>query len=214
MRSLAYWYPMAIENPHETGPRVTPEPPERVQEILEDAPDAAKANMERAEAILGALEDGDVPDKYDSEADWGFTFTGILAHHPETFKIWWAEEGQVFADGALDRGFKELLGTVIAHERGASICIAWHTTSAELEDIDPERFVIAQHFDERKHDLPDEERVALEFGRRSVQDPDGITADDVQELRDHGYTDADIVELVTTAGTAAKFANFAITLDI
>jgi alkylhydroperoxidase family enzyme len=205
---------MAIENPYETGPRVTPEPPERVQEILKDAPAAAKANMERAEAILGALEDGDVPDKYDSEEDWGFTFTGVLAHHPETFKIWWAEEGQVFAEGSLDRGFKELLGTIIAHERGASICIAWHTTSAELEDIDPERFLIAQDFHERKNELPDDERVALEFGLRSVQEPDTITADDVQELRDHGYSDADIVELVTTAGTAAKFANFAITLDI
>lgn len=205
---------MAVEDSYETGPRVTPEPPERVQEILEDAPEAAKANMERAEAILGALEDGEVPEKYDNEEDWGFTFTGILAHHPETFKIWWAEEGQVFAEGSLDRGFKELLGAAIAHERGASICIAWHTTSAKLEDIDPERFAIAQEFHERKYDLPDEERVALEFGLRSVQEPDTITADDVQELRDHGYSDADIVELVTTAGTAAKFANFAITLDI
>jgi alkylhydroperoxidase family enzyme len=59
-----------------------------------------------------------------------------------------------------------------------------------------------------------DERTALEFGLRSVQEPARIMADDVQELRDLGYSDADIVELVTTAGTAAKFANFAITLDI
>lgn len=205
---------MSIDSPFETGPRVSAEDPERVQEILEDAPEAAKANMERAEAILGALEAEDVPDDYDSEAEWGFTFTGVLAHHPETFKIWWAEEGQVFSGGNLSRGFKELLGSVIAHERGASICIAWHTTSAQLEDVDPERFAIARDFHERKDELPDDERVAIEFGLRSVQAPDEITADDVQALRDVGYSDADIVELVTTAGTAAKFANFAITLDI
>jgi alkylhydroperoxidase family enzyme len=205
---------MSVDNPFETGPRVSAEDPETVQAILEDAPEAARANMERAEAILGELESDDVPDKYDSEADWGFTFTGVLAHHPETFKIWWAEEGQVFAGGNLSRGFKELLGSVIAHERGASICIAWHTTSARLEDVDPERFAVASDFHERKDELPDAERTAIEFGLRSVENPDGITDADVQELRDAGYSDADIVELVTTAGTAAKFANFAITLDI
>lgn len=205
---------MAIENPHESGPRVEPKSPERVQQILEDAPEAAKANMERAEAILGALKDDEIPENYDSQEDWGFTFTGILAHHPETFKIWWAEEGQVFSEGELDRGFKELLGAVIAHERGASICIAWHTTSAALEDIDPDRFSIAADFENRKDNLPDAERKAIEFGLKSVQEPADVTQAEIDELKDLGYTDAAIVELMTTAGTAAKFANFALTFDI
>jgi uncharacterized peroxidase-related enzyme len=205
---------MAIENPYETGPRVSAKEPETVREIIEEAPEAAKQNMQRAEAILGALEDNEVPDKYSTQEEWGFTFTGVLAHHPETFKIWWAEEGQVFAGGELSRGFKELIGAVIAHERGASICIAWHTTSAQLEDLDPKRFTIAQDFEEQKDELPDDERLAIEFALASVERPDDITADDVEALREAGYSDADIVELVTTAGTAAKFANFAIALDI
>ncbi|APW97225.1 alkylhydroperoxidase [Halobiforma lacisalsi AJ5] len=205
---------MAIDNPHATGPRVEPKSPERVQEILEDAPEAAKANMERAEAILGALEDEEVPEKYDGQEDWGFSFTGVLAHHPETFKIWWAEEGQVFADGELSRGFKELLGAVVAHERGASICIAWHTTSAELEELDPERFNVAADFENRKDELPEAERVAIEFGVKSVQSPADVTEEEFDELKRLGYTDADIVELMTTAATAAKFANFALTFDI
>jgi len=205
---------MSSETQQAVGPRVDPEPAARVQEILEDAPEAAQANMERAEAILGELGEDDVPEKYDTEAEWGFTFTGTLAHHPETFKIWWAEEGQVFAGGSLDRGFKELLAAVIAHERGAAICIAWHTTSAAIEDVDPERYAVAADFDARKDELPDEERVAVEFARKSVQAPDEVTDEDVDRLHEHGYDDADIVELTTTAGTAAKFANFALTLDI
>ncbi|MFB6161481.1 MAG: carboxymuconolactone decarboxylase family protein [Haloferacaceae archaeon] len=205
---------MSIENPLASGPRVDPVPPEDVQEILEDAPEAAKANMERAEAILGALEDDEVPDTYDSEEDWGFTFTGLFAHDPETFELWWAEEGHVFADGELDRGFKELLGALIAHERGASICIAWHTTSAKLEDVDPDRFLVAEDFENRKDDLPERERRALEVGLASVQRPEEVTDGDVQDLRDLGYSDAAVVELVATAGTAAKFANFALTLAV
>jgi hypothetical protein len=54
---------MSVGNPFETGPRVELEDPETVQEILEDTPEAAKANMECAEGVLGALEEGDVPDK-------------------------------------------------------------------------------------------------------------------------------------------------------
>jgi uncharacterized peroxidase-related enzyme len=205
---------MSSETIDEVGPRVTPKPPETVQEILKDAPEAAQANMERAEAILGALEEDDVPDKYDTEGEWGFAFTGVLAQHPETFKNWWAEEGQVFEGGNLGRGFKELLGAVVAHERGAAICIAWHTTSAAIEDVDADRFAVAADFDARKDELPDDERVAIEFARKSVESPADVTDADIAELRDHGYDDADIVELTTTAGTAAKFANLALTLDI
>jgi len=205
---------MSSETTKELGPRIEPEPPETVQNILEDAPEAAQANMERAEAILGALDESDVPDKYDTEGQWGFAFTGALAQHPETFKIWWAEEGQVFEGGNLDRGFKELLGAVVAHERGAAICIAWHTTSAAIEDVDQERFAVTADFDARKDELPDDERVGIEFARKSVQAPGEVTDDDIEQLRAHGYDDADIVELTTTAGTAAKFANFALTLDI
>lgn len=205
---------MSSETVDEVGPRVTPKPPETVQEILKDAPDAAQANMERAEAILGALDENDVPEKYDTDGEWGFAFTGVLAQHPETFKNWWAEEGQVFEGGNLSRGFKELLGAVVAHERGAAICIAWHTTSAAIEDVDADRFAIAADFDARKDGLPEDERVAIEFARKSVESPADVTDADVAELRAHGYDDADIVELTTTAGTAAKFANFALTLDI
>lgn len=205
---------MSIENPIESGPRIDPKRAEDVQTILEDAPEAATANMERAEAILGELEEGDVPDKYDSEVEWGFTFTGALAHHPEVFKLWWAEEGQAFGDGNLSRGFKELLAAVIAHRRGAAICIAWHTTSAAIEDVPPDRYAIAADFDERKDELPERERTAIEFAIKSVEDARAVTDDDVEALREVGFSDADIVEIVTTAGTASKFANFAITLDI
>lgn len=205
---------MSIENPQESGPRVEPKDAETVAKILEDAPEAAKANMRRAEEILGALEDGELPEKYDAKEDWGFTFTGILAHHPETFKTWWAEEGQVFGGGNLPRDLKELMGAVIAHEKGAEICIAWHSTSAKLEDIEPERYAVAGDFENRKGELDNAERVAIEFGLRSVVEPHEITDEDFDELREHGYTDADIVEIATAAGTAAKFANYAITFDI
>lgn len=205
---------MASNATTSTGPRVRPQPPETVEAVLEDAPALARENMARAEAILGELGPEDVPEKYRDEGEWGFTFTGILAHHPEVFKLWWAEEGAAFAGGNLDRGFKELLAAVIAHRRGAGICIAWHTTSAKLEDVDPERYAIAGAFDERKDELDPAERAAIEFAVKSVEAPTSVTDEDVERLHELGYDDADVVELVTTAGTAAKFANFALTLDI
>lgn len=145
---------MSSRKTADVGPRVEPEPAATVQAILEDTPEAAQANVERAEAILAELGEDDVP---------------------ETFEIWWAEERQVFEGGSLDRGFTELLAAVVAHERGAAIRIAWHTTSAAIEEVDPERYSVAVDFEARK-----------------------------DELREHGYDDADIVELTTTAGTAGR----------
>lgn len=205
---------MGVEEQSQRGARIEPEKPEVVQEVIEDAHEYAQENMARAEAILGQLTEETVPEKYDDEAEWAFTFTGALAHHPDLFEIWWAEEGQVFGGGNLDRGFKELLAAVIAHDQGAAICIAWHTNSAAIEEVPPERFAVAGAFDERKEDLDEAERTAIEFARRSVTAPASVTDEDVEELRRLGYSDADIVELTATAGTAAKFANFALTLDI
>jgi len=170
--------------------------------------------MERAEAVLGELGEDDVAEKHDTEAEWGFSFTGVLAQHPETFKIWWAEAGQVFAGGALDRGFKQLLATVVAHGRGAAVCIAWHTTSVAIGDGDPGRFAVASDFDDRKEELPDDERAAIEFAPKSVESPAEVTDGDVARHREHGYDDADIVGITTTACTAAKVATLALTLDI
>lgn len=124
------------------------------------------------------------------------------------------EEGQVFGGGNLDHGFKELLAAVIAYNRGTEICIAWHTTSAAIENVEPERFAIAADFDNQKEQLSERERKAVEFSVKCVKAPTTVTDDDIQELRDLGYSDADIIELTTTAGTAAKFANFALTPDL
>ena len=55
------------------------------------------------------------------------------------------------------------------------------------EDVDPERYAVAVDFDARKDELPDGERVAVEFARKSVQAPDEVTDEDVDRLREHGY---------------------------
>jgi hypothetical protein len=45
--------------------------------------------------------------------------------------------------------------------------------------------------------------------RVEPRDPEGV-----EHLKEFGYSDPDVVELATTAGTAAKFANFALPFDI
>jgi AhpD family alkylhydroperoxidase len=205
---------VSVEDQTTAGPRIDPEPPERVLDVLDGASEHATANWERAEAILAELDDGEVPETYDERADWGFAFTGALARRPETFELWWAEEGEIFADGALDRGFKELVGAAVAHERGADICIAWHTTSAELDGQDPEVCALAADVAALLADLDPAEEAAVEYGVAVGTDPASISDEDVVRLREYGFDDDAIVELTAAAATAAKFAAFALALDI
>lgn len=62
----------------------------------------------------------------------------------------------------------------------------------------------AANFDESKDDLEPAERVAIEFARKSVMQHAAVTDDHVDELREYGHSDADIVELTAIAGTAAS----------
>lgn len=203
---------VSIEDQTRSGPRIEPADADTVLEALDDAPEHARANWERAESILDALGDDEVPEQYGDQADWGFSFTGALARRPETFKLWWAEEGEIFADGELDRGFKELVGAAVARERGAAICLAWHTTSAELDG--EARCALVQDEEALFADLSDAERAAVEYGVAVGTDPASLGDEDVARLREHGYGDDAIVELTATAATAAKFAAFALALDI
>ncbi len=205
---------MSTEDQTRGGPRIEPADADAVLETLDDAPEYARENWERAESILDALGDDEVPETYGDQADWGFSFTGALARRPETFQLWWAEEGEIFADGELDRGFKELVGAAVAHERGAEICIAWHTTSAELDGEDPERCALAADLDSLLAELDPTAAAAVEYGVAVGTDPASITDEAVARLREHGYDDDAIVELTATAATAAKFAAFALALDI
>lgn len=47
--------------------------------------------------------------------------------------------------------------------------------------------------------LPAKQRIALEFARKAAHKPISVTDEDIKPLKDVGYADAEVVELIAAA---------------
>ena len=78
-------------------------------------------------------------------------------------------------------------------------CAEYHAGAATFEGASPENIHAIQDFTQRKQELPHNLRHPIEFGLKAAFRPKEVTDQDVQELKDLGYSDAGIIELIATA---------------
>jgi uncharacterized peroxidase-related enzyme len=99
---------------------------------------------------------------------------------------------QSLATGSLSPRLREQIALVVGETNGCDYCLAAHTAFgkraglSEQETCDARRAVAA--------DIT--ESVALEFARKIVSDRGNVSDGDVQQVRQAGYTDGEIAEIV------------------
>jgi uncharacterized peroxidase-related enzyme len=99
---------------------------------------------------------------------------------------------QSLAAGALSPRLREQIALVVGETNGCEYCVAAHTAlgkKAGLSDQETRDARLALSRDEK-------ERVALDFARQIVENR-GVVADrDVERVREAGYTDGQLAEIV------------------
>ena len=133
--------------------------------------------------------------------------TKAFSHRPEVNAGWTALLGSVRGNMELRR--YELVTLAAARELRSSYCMLAHGsvvlreffTEAELLDIVAERANSA---------LTDLERAIMRFATRVVRDATSISQGDVDALKSHGLSDAEIFDVVTCAAARCFFSK---TLD-
>ncbi len=99
---------------------------------------------------------------------------------------------QSLSTGTLSPRLREQLALVVGETNGCQYCVAAHTALGqgagltEGETCDARRAVAAD----------DKERAALEFARTIVIERGNVSDDDVDAVRQAGYTDGEIGEIV------------------
>ena len=101
---------------------------------------------------------------------------------------------QALSAGRLDARLREQIALVVGETNGCDYCVAAHTalgkraglTEAETRDA------------RRATSQRGKESVALEFARKVVQDRGVVEDSDVDQLRQAGYTDGEIGEVVAS----------------
>jgi uncharacterized peroxidase-related enzyme len=140
---------------------------------------------------------------YAREQDfWGYlpNYALIFGHRPKVWHGWRELVGSI--RGHMDRRLYELATVAAATALKSSYCSLAHgkalTSFYQPEEVaglvqDPAR-------------LPEAEAAVMHFAAQVARDASAITADQVEALRRHGYSDPDIFDIAAAAAARAFFA--------
>jgi uncharacterized peroxidase-related enzyme len=154
--------------------------------------------------IAPADADGDVHDMYArQQSAWGYVpnYAKVFSHRPEVMARW----GRLLAEirRPMDARRFELVTFAAAHALRNSACALAH--GKKLTDFFDKDDVVGFVDSDSSEALTDAEKAMMRFARKVADDASRITAGDVGVLRRHGFTDAEIFDIVATAAGRAFF---------
>ncbi|MEQ9561213.1 MAG: hypothetical protein RLN69_01735 [Woeseiaceae bacterium] len=147
---------------------------------------------------------GDVQEMYRrQQAAWGYVpnYAMAFSHRPEVLARW----GRLLAEirrPMSDRRF-ELVTFAAALELRNSACSLAH--GKQLAAFFSYEEIAAMAAGEYGPSLTDAEREIVKFARICARDATAVTSRDVERLREHGITDAEVFDIVATAAGRAFF---------
>ncbi len=90
----------------------------------------------------------------------------------------------------------------------------FHAAAAQVDGAARVQLDIVRNWDERKQELDETLYTTLEFGLKVAYEPYGVEDEDLDALRNLGYSDDDIIELTAAALLGFKLSAFARVLDL
>ncbi len=114
-----------------------------------------------------------------------------VANSPAALQSMWGSFG-AFSTGALGAALSEQIAVAVADRNNCRYCLAAHTALGLNAGVSEQQMRAAQGA--RADD--DRVRALLEFAVAVVDRRGAVDTDDIQRLRDHGWSDGEIVETI------------------
>ncbi len=157
------------------------------------------------ETIEPDAAEGDVEAMYRrQQAAWGFipNYAKVFSVRPEVLARW----GQLLAEmrRGMDKRRFELVTFVASVELINTACALVHGKALKEFFSDAQIFAIAQGRTETV--LSEAEQALVAFSRQTIVDATQTTADQVDALRRHGYSDREIFDVAAVVAGRAYFA--------
>ncbi len=122
-------------------------------------------------------------------------FLKVLANSPVALKAFLGLH-EIANAGSLDAQTRERIALTLAEQNGCQYCVSAHTaigrkTGLDNDEMDANRAGGSQD---------DKAAAAVRFARALVEHKGEVTNAELEEVRNAGYSDADIVEIITHVG--------------
>jgi len=149
---------------------------------------------------------GDVRAMYEgNQAIFGYVpnLAKVFSHRPKVNAAWANLLGSVRSN--LDTRRYELITLAAARALRSSYCMLAHGTVLQKELFTPKQLTaIAMDFTEA--DLAPVDVAIMSFSEHIVRDSSTVTAEEVQQLREHGLTDAEIFDVAAATALRCFFS--------
>ena len=164
------------------------------------------------------VEDERIQKLFEADADlYGrpSLFARMMAHNPSVLEARQEYVGSLVESGILDATEAELAYVAVAAENECSYCVASHTERlVEHVGMSRDRVDAIVTGEEIEAEFSEREQAIVSFAREAASDPKRVSDHDLKRLRDVGFDDEDIIELVTIAGAAVSANVITDTLNV
>ena len=131
-------------------------------------------------------------------------FIMTQGHSPTVVRGTWELVRSVLVSGKIPRWTKEMMFVAISQDRQCRYCTAAHIACCRMLGVKPE---IVDQLVRDVHSLSDPKlRDMIGFALKCSRAPQGLTEGDFNNLRLHGLTQSEIMEIIAMAGLAV-YAN-------
>ncbi|MFN0104429.1 MAG: carboxymuconolactone decarboxylase family protein [Bryobacteraceae bacterium] len=118
-----------------------------------------------------------------------------LAHSPAALEGYLNFSGAL-ATGALDGQLREQIAIAVAQANSCEYCLSAHTTIGKMTGLNPEALTLSRE----AHSADAKRDAGLQFAQKLVIQRGVATDNDLAIVRQAGYNDAEITEIVAHVG--------------
>lgn len=122
-------------------------------------------------------------------------FLRVLANSPTALRAFLGLH-EVAGDGTLDAQTRERIALALAEQNGCQYCVSAHTAIGRKAGLD------SAEMDANRAGTSGDRKAAaaVAFARALVEHKGGVTNAEIAAVRDAGYGEAEIVEIITHVG--------------
>jgi len=122
----------------------------------------------------------------------GFTpnMLASFAQSPVAFNAWAALRGSL--NKALDVKTREIFSLAVSEVNGCNYCLAVHSLAASMARLPAEEIILAR----KGHSSDPKRDAAVQFARKVIETRGQVSDADLRTVRDAGYTEANVMEIV------------------
>lgn len=161
----------------------------------EDASGAARDYYERRSGQSGS------PGRYDDIRDekGRSLYNELRLNNPEVVAAQDEYSRRLLRSGIVDENLYEIVMVAVAQANECDYCAGSHRENLDLL-LEMDEKVIASVAEGNFDSLPERERIVAEFASRCIEDPHRVSEADIDGLRDVGFDDADVIQLLALVG--------------